>query len=295
MNGLKYIRTRCNLSLNELADAIGVTRQALSSWEVGKKPIPSQRLEQLSNFFGIDNDYFGNITEDKKKYLLEKAMFRYVENGKETYRYKPQNESSLKDSYVCFLGDDSVSLDEKYVAAQKKKQAILDKADEIIRYYDKGGSIHSQLININRGCTIYGGINDLMDEMPQKAVIHRMAYFHEINNVISALLLAYGLKSKEDIIQENLPYKDSPLYDGTDWIFSLSEQLQKRWQGISDELTNIDANFKAQRKTQLESEKLTPPAIPTVAEQIQDFEDKNREFWEEHPEMKNKSGLSFFS
>ena len=44
MNGLKYIRTRCNLSLNELADAIGVTRQALSSWEVGKKPIPSQRL-----------------------------------------------------------------------------------------------------------------------------------------------------------------------------------------------------------------------------------------------------------
>ena len=65
----------------------------------------------------------------------------------------------------------------------------------------------------------------------------------------------------------------------------MSEQLQKRWQGISDELTNIDANFKAQRKTQLESEKLTPPAIPTVAEQIQDFEDKNREFWGEQPAM----------
>ena len=29
MNGLRYIRTRCNLSLNELAEFIGVTRQAL--------------------------------------------------------------------------------------------------------------------------------------------------------------------------------------------------------------------------------------------------------------------------
>ena len=293
MNGLKYIRTRCNLSLNELADAIGVTRQALSSWEVGRKPIPSQRLEQLSNFFGIDTDYFGDITEEKKKYLLEKAMFHYVENGKETYRYKPQNTSSLKDTHICFLGDDNISLDEKYVAAQKKKQAILDKADEIIRYYDKGGNIHSQLININRGCTIYGGINRLMDEMPQKAIICRMSYFYEINNVINALLLAYGLKSKEDIIQENLPYKDSSLYDGTDWIFSLSEQLQKRWRDISAELANTDANFKAYRQAQLEAEKLTPPASPTVTEQIQNFEEENRKFWEEHPEMKNKSGLFF--
>ena len=52
MNGLRYIRTRCNLSLNELAEFIGVTRQALSSWENGKKEIPEQRLEQLADFSG---------------------------------------------------------------------------------------------------------------------------------------------------------------------------------------------------------------------------------------------------
>ena len=89
MNGLKYIRIRCNLSLNELADMIGVTRQALSSWENGKKDIPEQRCEQLAEFFGIDKEYFGEISEEKKQYLLEKAMFRYDENGKETYRFKP--------------------------------------------------------------------------------------------------------------------------------------------------------------------------------------------------------------
>lgn len=37
MNGLKYIRTRCNLSLNELADILGVSRQALSMWETEKR------------------------------------------------------------------------------------------------------------------------------------------------------------------------------------------------------------------------------------------------------------------
>ena len=54
MNGLRFIRTRCNLSLSELANKLGITRQALSSWENGYKEIPNQRKEQLVNFFGID-------------------------------------------------------------------------------------------------------------------------------------------------------------------------------------------------------------------------------------------------
>ena len=58
MNGLRYIRTRCNLSVNELADAIGVSRQAINSWENEKKEIPKQRLEQLESFFGIDKTCF---------------------------------------------------------------------------------------------------------------------------------------------------------------------------------------------------------------------------------------------
>ena len=86
MNGLKYIRTRCNLSLNDVAEAIGVTRQALSSWENERKEIPEQRKKELADYFGIDAAYFGEIFEKEKKYLLEKAMFRYEEDGKETVK-----------------------------------------------------------------------------------------------------------------------------------------------------------------------------------------------------------------
>ena len=74
MNGLKYIRTRCNLSLNELSEMIGVTRQAMSAWENDRKEIPEQRKEQLGEFFGIDKEFFGEITDEEKEYLLGKAM-----------------------------------------------------------------------------------------------------------------------------------------------------------------------------------------------------------------------------
>ena len=82
MNGLKYIRTRCNLSLSELADMVGVSRQALSSWENGRKDIPEQRLEQLAEFFGVNRKFLGEISDEMKNTLINKAMFRYDENGK---------------------------------------------------------------------------------------------------------------------------------------------------------------------------------------------------------------------
>ncbi len=37
MNGLKFIRTQCNLSLNNVAQALNVSRQIISAWENGKK------------------------------------------------------------------------------------------------------------------------------------------------------------------------------------------------------------------------------------------------------------------
>ena len=75
MNGLKYIRTRCNLSLSELADMIGVSRQALSSWENGRKDIPEQRVEQLAEFFGVNREFLGEISDEMKMNSSIKQCF----------------------------------------------------------------------------------------------------------------------------------------------------------------------------------------------------------------------------
>ena len=54
MNGLKFIRTQCNLSLNNVAQALNVSRQIISAWENGKKDIPDERKKQLSDYFGME-------------------------------------------------------------------------------------------------------------------------------------------------------------------------------------------------------------------------------------------------
>lgn len=291
MNGLKYIRNRCNLSLNELAEAIGVTRQALSSWETEKKPIPAQRKKQLSIYFGIDEDYFGEISEDKKKDLLEKAMFRYVDNGKESYRYKPHNKDSLQGECICFPGDSTDTLDEKFVAAQKRKQTTLEKADEIIRYYDKGGDITSQITNYNRGCNIYDSINILMDGMQQQSIINRMMYYQEIYSVIEALLLAHGYKNKQEIEEEYLPMKNTS-YDETRYIFSLANIITEHWILKENEIEQIDSDFqKHKAEDSLSSASITQ--TPSPDEQIAHAEEENRKFWESHPEMKIQDGMRF--
>ena len=43
-------------------------------WENGKKEIPYKRKQQLSQFFGIEEGFFGEITEEEKQVLLDKAM-----------------------------------------------------------------------------------------------------------------------------------------------------------------------------------------------------------------------------
>ena len=54
MIGLTYIRRKCNLSLAELSAVLGVSRQAISSWENGRKQIPAKRKAEMAEFFGID-------------------------------------------------------------------------------------------------------------------------------------------------------------------------------------------------------------------------------------------------
>lgn len=50
-------------------------------------------------------------------------MFRYDHNGRESYQYKPQDKAKDGENMqIYFLPDTRISLDEKYMLAQKKKQ-----------------------------------------------------------------------------------------------------------------------------------------------------------------------------
>ena len=81
MNGLKYIRSKViNKTMDELAAKLNVSKQAVYTWESGRKNIPETRLKQISELSGIPEKYFliEELSErDKleiKKYRLNKEL-----------------------------------------------------------------------------------------------------------------------------------------------------------------------------------------------------------------------------
>lgn len=69
---IKAKRRELNLSQEDLADKIFVTRQAISKWENDKATPTMTNLRELSEVFGVDMAYFiGEAVEEKKEIKKE--------------------------------------------------------------------------------------------------------------------------------------------------------------------------------------------------------------------------------
>ena len=274
MNGLKYIRTRCNLSSSELANILGVTRQALSSWENEKKEIPEQRLKELEEYFGIESKYFSEISESDIEYILGKAMFRCDVNGKEAYRFKTEQDyDSYEWAEMYFEKNREISLDEELVLAKKQKQETIEKIEDIIKWANSPYRV-DQINLTKRNCEIYGMINDLMEHLRNTKNPLKVLFLYELKNVWKAMLLAYGLIDKAD-----LEYRESKERCGEDgkWIIELSDILKNHW---SEEAKyQLERERVRKEKRELERKNgnsLSKKPQKTVAEQIKDAEESYR-------------------
>lgn len=90
------------MSLNELADILDVSRQQVSAWENGVKTISQKRLRQLSEYFGVDEKFFLDISEDDKEFIVSKALYRRQDNEKEVYCFVKQGEMADDFKYRPF-------------------------------------------------------------------------------------------------------------------------------------------------------------------------------------------------
>ena len=77
-NQIKKYRENLNLSQEELADKVFVTRQSISNWENNKNYPDIKSISLLCNLFGVSLDQFieGDI-EEMKKIISEKEMRDY--------------------------------------------------------------------------------------------------------------------------------------------------------------------------------------------------------------------------
>lgn len=75
MIGLTYIRNLHNMSMQDVADKLEISKQTVSKWENGQRPIPKKRIEQLSDMFGLYCGYFNReLHVDDEIFILENKI-----------------------------------------------------------------------------------------------------------------------------------------------------------------------------------------------------------------------------
>ena len=79
---LYALRKKSGLSQEQLAEALNVSRQAISKWEGGSATPESDKLLALSNYFGVSLDYLlkGGAPDAAPVkalfYILSDALFK---------------------------------------------------------------------------------------------------------------------------------------------------------------------------------------------------------------------------
>lgn len=74
---LKNLRISRNVTQQELADALSVTRNLISHWESGIRNINTNQLIQIAKFFNVTLDYFNDKPEDQQLFetLIQLSNF----------------------------------------------------------------------------------------------------------------------------------------------------------------------------------------------------------------------------
>lgn len=255
MNGLTYIRIRCNVSQSFLAQKLGVTRQAINLWENRTTPPPAKRLKQLTEFFGIDEKYFGEISEEQQHEIDAIPAYRHEENGHTYYCYVEREGSVVFPGLSTLFavpkelmpaqpiavfpvgGGDLTSIDERYFLIRQEFRDVLNRIEELpaLSRSSEPLGTSDKLVSTRRILSIF----QPLDESVRKLVLddgikpaHRMLYYYLFFDIMAAIGTLMGTVENAD-----LPQKDPMDMDGKPDAYGMHPSfIQKLAQVLSDEL-----------------------------------------------------------
>ncbi len=160
MNGLKAVRKQCNMTIQELADKLCVSKQIVSAWENGVKEIPATRKLQLSQLFGLDIDSFGEVNEKEANSFAQKATKRlgYLSDDKET------DNVAEKKARLEVFAEEELRDTNVYNAFVKSKELQKGVESEIHSYFVpvQNCSIKDYMNNVMRTTILYKGFNEVV-------------------------------------------------------------------------------------------------------------------------------------
>lgn len=118
MSTLKEIRTIYKMSVQDVADAINVSKQLISKIELGQRKMSAKTLDALSNYFKLDEDVILKDTLTyKDKYKIQENILNAEE---EKFKQLKLNEESLdvnEQLESCMMQNNNIStLEEKMIS-----------------------------------------------------------------------------------------------------------------------------------------------------------------------------------
>lgn len=243
MNGLSFIRRRCNLSQGQLAEKLDVTRQAINLWENRRAPLPEMRRNQLSDFFGLEPEYFDEITQEQKNKLLARPCFMYRDaDGHDYFLFRENPQRPIG----CLLHEktgEPYTQEEQMVLDRRELEEMLQVLRQSVFPKDRPGwTAWDSNIAMNRIRNILGGLTNALEAIEKQPKEQKMNCFYLVMQVELALALALDGISAEDLP----PQKESDP-DGLDtaYITELAENFQnwlrKRNAQINSALAKSDS------------------------------------------------------
>ena len=70
MIGFEQIRKQNNMSLSDVGNIIGTSRQFISKWERGEKKIPKKYYPKLEELFNTKSEYFTKELDDDEMFKI---------------------------------------------------------------------------------------------------------------------------------------------------------------------------------------------------------------------------------
>ncbi len=239
MNGLKYIRTRCNYSQRALAEVLGVSRQAVNMWENSKKIPSKERKEDLCLIFGIDNpEYLGELTDELQQELKELPIYKVPFDGdSERFAFKPIKSEDLryKCKHLMIYCDEQLSLDEQCTLKRSDLKMLLD---DINNYAIEGNTKNSfnNLSGMNRALQIFGRTLDAAQEARNKHPEYVMVYFHTILAILDAMNISFGTVDENDVLNQNIIEESKKWYDYRAFSVELSKFITNHIDSICNDI-----------------------------------------------------------
>lgn len=281
MNGLSFVRKRCNYNMTELADKLRVTRQAISMWESGKRAIPKYRRKELTEIFGVEDKYLDELTDEDIKELVTSPMFEYYEGDKQKFSFKPIPDGGENNLWIHFYSEDAKYTDEDLNECIKRKNEVLKDIDKFI----VGKAVErntDKMVQIERGCDSYNHISNILGHMDDYPIHKRMPFYLIADMAWEGIEVGLGLKDEETVHEK---YGDWKLEDTYNEVFlEVVKLVKKNWDITSQELDEWDRKWREKRRKEKERiRQVTSGPIPiNLAERIKEATDKYRTSEEKH-------------